>query len=380
MKKICVLTGTRAEYGLLYHTIKAIEKSEKLELRLIVTGSHLSPAHGMTVNEIKKDGLKIDFEIDMLLNSANKSAIAKSMGLLIIQLSNCFEALNPDMLLILGDRYEILAAASCAVAMNIPIAHMSGGEITEGAIDEQIRHAVTKMAHIHFVHTEEFKRNVLGLGEQEFRIFNVGDPSVENIKKYKFMGKRSVEEELGIDIRGKLFLVTYHPVTLMDSNTEEQMSNILRALDSFDGTFIFTGANADFDGAKINEMIKAYACGRDGSYFFQSLGHMYMNICKYADVMAGNSSSGIVESVSFNLPVVNIGDRQKGRLRHDNIIDVDYSTENIIGAINMALFDEGFKNSIKHIKSAYGDGNTSSLIVNLLENLEINEAFLVKSL
>lgn len=380
MKKICVITGSRAEYGLLYPVIRAIDNSPKLTLQLVVTGSHLDAKHGLTVNEIKKDNIKIDFEIDMLLDSVKKSAPAKSMGLLMIQLSQCFEILKPDILLILGDRYEILTAAACAVAMNIPIAHIHGGESTEGAIDEQIRHAITKMAHIHFATTDVYKSNILRMGEQAFRVFQVGAPVMENIKNYRFLPKTQLEAELVLRINAPLFIITYHPVTLMDSGTEEQVQNMLEALSNFEGTFIFTGANADFGGDKINDMIKNHVEKKPNCRFYQSLGRLYLDVCKHADVMVGNSSSGIIEAPCLKLPVVNIGDRQKGRLRHINVIDTNYDANSITDGIKKALTDVPFKSAVKDMENLYGDGRTSEKIVDVLERVEINQQLMFKSL
>ncbi len=380
MKKICVVTGTRAEYSLLYHTIKAIEQSAEIHLQLIVTGSHLSVKHGLTVNAIKKDNVYIDYEIDMLMDSENKSSIPKSIGLLMIQLSQCFDALKPDIVLILGDRYELLAIASCAVTMNIPIAHLHGGEITEGAIDEQIRHAITKMAHLHFATTELHKNNILKMGEQAFRVFNVGAPVVENINNFIFLSREELEKELKIKIKRLLFIITYHPITIIDFDIEKQIDHLLLALGRFEGTFIFTGSNADFGGNIINRRLQQYAKEREDSFFFESLGSLYLNVCKHADVMVGNSSSGIIEAPCFKLPVVNIGNRQKGRLRHSNIIDVGYDSEQIGKGIDKALCDRAFRNQLKKMNNLYGDGTTSKKIIEILKKIELDEEFVLKKL
>jgi len=380
MLKVCVLTGTRAEYGLLYHTIKAIDQSPLLQLQLIVTGSHLSPGRGHTVDAIIKDKIKIDYKIDMLIESAQKSAIPKSMGLLMIQLAAAFDDLRPDIVLILGDRYETLVFASCATALNVPIAHMHGGEASEGAIDEQIRHAITKMAHIHFTSTDIYMKNVLRMGEQPFRVYNVGAPVVENIRKHNFLPRGRLEEKLGLSLAGPVFVVTYHPVTLNDRDTDGQAANLLNALGKFGGTFIFTGANADHGGSGINELIKTYIKNKDNCYFFDSLGYLYMDVCKHADIMVGNSSSGIIEAPCFKLPVVNIGERQKGRLRHPNIIDAGYGEADIIQGINKALYDECFKSGLTRMELLYGNGTTSSQIIKVLEGLVIDDKFMLKSL
>jgi len=358
--------------------MKAVEKSANLELQLIVTGSHLSYNHEHTVDIIKKDGFNIDEEINILVDSDNKSGIATSMGLLMIQLAGTFARLQPDMLLILGDRYEILASASTAVAMNIPIAHIHGGESTEGAIDEQIRHAITKMAHLHFAATETYKNNILKMGEQSFRVFNVGAAIMENIKKRNFMGKDELEKHLGFTIKYPFFIITYHPVTLIE-NQKQQIENLLEALDTFEGTLLFTASNADYGGDEINKLIEEYASSRNDSYFIKSLNHLYLDVLKHADVMVGNSSSGIVEAPCFGLPVVNVGDRQKGRLRSKNIIDVGYDRKSIKEGIEMALNKE-FISDIGNMQNLYGDGKTSEKIVSVLSKTVVSEEFIFKKL
>ena len=381
MRKILVVTGTRAEYGLLYWTMKRIVGDNELQLQLIVTGNHLVPEYGYTVEAIRKDGFKIDEEIDMLVNSNKKSGIAKSMGLELIQMAQAFDRLKPDLLLILGDRYETFIAATCAMIMNIPIAHMNGGESTEGAIDEQIRHAITKMAHIHFPGTEYYKKRIIKMGEEPWRVFNVGEAGIENIKRLKFMSKQEMEKELSIKFNKKMFLITYHPVTLDVDNIEEQIDNLLKAISRFNAIYIFTYPNADFGSKIIINKIENFSKKNDNANIFYNLGQKkYLSLLNYIDVMVGNSSSGIIESPLFKLPVVNVGDRQKGRIKNKNIIDTGYSEMDIYNGIYKALYDEKFKYDLEHMKNIYGDGTTSEQIVYILKSINLNKKLIGKRL
>ncbi|GAA0082223.1 MULTISPECIES: UDP-N-acetylglucosamine 2-epimerase [Clostridium] len=381
MRKILVVTGTRAEYGLLYWTMKEIKKDKDLQLQLIVTGNHLIREYGYTVGQIKKDGFKIDEEIDMIIDSEKKSSVLKSMGIEMIQMAQAFDRLKPDILLILGDRYETFIAATCAMMMNIPIAHMNGGESTEGAVDEQIRHAITKMAHIHFPGAAYYKERIIKMGEEPWRVFNVGQAGIENIKKLKLLGKEQLEKELNINFTKKVFLITYHPVTLQLKNTKGQIDNLLKAISNFDAQYIFTYPNADFGSKIIIDKINDFVKDHKEAKIYYSLGQKrYLNLLKYADIMIGNSSSGIIESPIFKIPVVNIGDRQKGRVRNKNIIDTDYSENEITNAISKVLKDEKFKENLNSIDNIYGNGNTSKQIVEILKSIAINKKLLSKRL
>ena len=381
MKKVLVVTGTRAEYGLLYWTMKQIQSSNKLELQIVVTGNHLVSDYGYTVEQIKKDGFGISEEIDMIINSEKKSSIVKSMGIEMIQMSQCFERLKPDILLILGDRYETFVAATCAMMMNVPIAHMNGGESTEGAIDEQIRHAITKMAHIHFPGAEYYKERIIKMGEEPWRVFNVGQAGIENIKRLKLMTKEELEKDLRIDFNKKVFLITYHPVTLELESINKQVENLLVVLEKFDAQLIFTYPNADFGNKIIVDKINRFVNTHNNACIYYSLGQVrYLSLMKYANVIIGNSSSGILEAPYFKIPVVNIGDRQKGRLRSKNIIDVGYAKMDIENGINKVLFDEKFKEGLKYIDNLYGEGETSTKITKILEEINDNKKLLLKKL
>lgn len=381
MKKILVVTGTRAEYGLLYWTMKKIENSKDLKLQLIVTGNHLIREYGYTVDQIEKDGFKIDEEIDMIVSSEKKSGIVKSMGLEMIQLANCFEKLKPDILLILGDRYETFVAATCAMMMNIPIAHMNGGESTEGAVDEQIRHAITKMSHIHFPGAEYYKERIIKMGEEPWRVHNVGQAGIENIKKLKLLEKEELQNEMNIIFDRPIFLITYHPVTLEIDTTENQINNLIYSIKKFDAMFIFTYPNADFGSKIIIDKINNFVKQNANAYIYHSLGQKkYLSLLNYVDVMIGNSSSGIIEAPIFKIPVINIGDRQKGRLRSSNIIDVQNSKEEIIDAINKALNNKDFKHKLESVQNLYGDGTTSEQIVEIFKSIKIDRKLLSKRL
>ncbi|TGA97409.1 UDP-N-acetylglucosamine 2-epimerase (hydrolyzing) [Sporolactobacillus shoreae] len=381
MRKILVVTGTRAEYGLLYWTMKRISEDGELKLQLIVTGNHLVPEYGYTVETIKKDGFVIDEEIDMLVNSPQKSSIPKSMGLELIQMAQSFDRLKPDLLLILGDRYETFVAATCAMMMNVPIAHMNGGESTEGAVDEQIRHAITKMAHIHFPGSEYYKNVILKLGEESWRVHNVGEAGIENIKKVKLLTKQNLEKELGIHFNKPIFLITYHPVTLEAESTEVQIVNLLTAIKQFDAEYVITYPNADFGNEIIINKIKQFAGENKNTHVYKNLGQKrYLSMMKYSSVVIGNSSSGIIESPVFKTPCVNIGNRQKGRIKNINIIDTGYAEEEIYKGIYQAIYDGNYRRNLENLVNVYGDGTTSNKIIHILKGITIDKTLLLKKL
>lgn len=380
MRRIAVVTGTRAEYGLLKNTLVEIKKSINLKLHLIVTGAHLSEEYGYTVREIEEDGFDIEERIPILLKNSNKDGISKEMGLLMIQLSQTFERLKPDILLILGDRYEIFAAASVAMVMNIPIAHISGGEITEGAIDEQIRHSITKMSHIHFPGAEIYAENIMNMGEETWRVFNVGDPGIENIKLTNFLSQKELEAELNVHVDKDTLLVTYHPVTLEREILPYQIDNLISALDKVNKNMIITYPNADNGGDFIIKRLEEFSRINPKANLFKNLGVLrYLSVMRLCGAVIGNSSSALVEAPYLKIPVVNIGNRQKGRMMAENIISCGNECEEIINAINISLSNE-FNQKVRHVKSLYGEGNTSEEIVKVLEKIEINEALLKKKL
>ncbi len=366
-RKICVITGTRADYGLFYPILKKIQSSKDLELRLIVSTMHLSSEFGLTVEQIEKDGFKIDAKIENLLSSDTKSAIAKSTGLATILLSDAFTRLDPDVVLILGDRYETLANATTAMLMNIPIAHIHGGEITEGAVDEQIRHAITKMSYLHFTSTNEYRKRVIQMGENPERVFNSGAPGIDNIVNFDFLSKEELEEDLAWNFGDKSALFTYHPVTLSDGDVYEDIEKIFSALSKSDLNILFSYANADENGRIINQKIEKFCQANLSKYkVVKSLGQLrYLSAMKYADLLIGNTSSGIIEAASFQKAVVNIGDRQKGRLQSGNVIDCD------IDSISSVIF-KALTSDFKHIHNIYGTGCASDMIVKVLKENELS--------
>lgn len=379
-KNIVVFTDNRAEYGALKNVMMRIRDSEKLELYIIATGAHLLNKYGYTLEEIERDGFSIYERIPIQDDLDQETRIPKEMGNLMLRLSDIFAKAKPDILLLIGDRYEALAAASTAVGMHIPIAHISGGESTEGAIDEQIRHAITKMAHIHFPGASVYADNIKRMGEEAWRVFDVGDPGIENIKSVTIMEKTDLEAELKVKVDKETLLVTYHPVTLETAELAWQMDNLIEALRSYNGTIVITYPNSDEGNELIIRKWKEFAQGRENVCLVQSLGSIrYLSVMSYCGAVVGNSSSAIVEAPYLKIPVVNIGNRQKGRLMAESIICCGYRHQDIETAIVKALSPE-FAKIVCQSKSLYGEGNTSKEIVEILENIEIDDKLLMKKL
>ena len=372
-RKICVVTGPRAEYGLLYWLMKEIQEDKDLELQLIVTGMHLSPEFGLTYKEIEKD-FKIDKKIEMLLSSDTAVGISKSMGLAQISFAEAYDELCPDILVILGDRYEIFSAVSSAMCARIPIAHLHGGETTEGAFDESIRHSITKMSHLHFTATDEYKNRVIQLGEQPDKVFNVGGLGIDNIKKLKLLSRKEFEESIDFKLNKKNILVTFHPVTLEDSTASAQFKNILDALDELkDTNIIFTKANSDTDGRIINSMIDEYVQNnRDKSVGFTSLGQLrYLSALQYIDAMVGNSSSGLIEAPTFKVATINIGDRQKGRIMADSVINCSSDIVSMRNAL-AKLYSSEFNKVLSNVCNPYGNGGASKKIKDAIKKVSLD--------
>lgn len=349
MKKICIVTGSRAEYGLLKPLITKISEDRDLILQLVVTGMHLSPEFGLTYKEIIKDGFRITEKVEILLSSDTEIGISKSIGLAMISFSEVFQKINPDLLIILGDRYEIFAVAAVAMIARIPIAHLHGGETTEGVIDEAIRHSITKMSYLHFTSNEIYRNRVIQLGEDPSRVFNVGAIVEDSIRTIKFIQKSQLEKDLGIKFDKKMALLTFHPATLESNSSEKQFKNILEALNDFnDLKVIFTKANSDTNGRIINNMIDKYVSNNPQKCVaFTSLGQLrYLSTMLYCDVVIGNSSSGIIEAPILKKSTVNIGDRQKGRIQAESIINCNPVKDEMIKAIKKALSKE-FVESLK---------------------------------
>ncbi len=372
MKKICVITATRAEYGLLYWLMKEIENDNELELQLIVTGMHLSPEFGMTVKEIDKE-FKVNKKIEILLSSDSKIGISKSMGLAQISFAEAFDELKPDFVVVLGDRFELIPIVSTAVVFNIPVVHLHGGEATEGLIDEYFRHAVTKMSYLHFTSTEEYRKRVIQMGEEPNRVFNVGAFGLENIYRLNLLSKNELEKELKIKFKEKNILVTYHPETLNVENIRKDFNEVLKALNEFDGMIVFTKANADTGGRVINEMIENFVKTKQSAYLFDSLGQLkYLSLLQYVDIVLGNSSSGIIEVPSFKKATINIGNRQDGRVRAKSVIDVEANKDDILNAIRLVYTDE-FQKKLKDIKNPYQkEKYPSKKVVEKLKQIQPN--------
>lgn len=380
-KKICIFTGTRAEYGLLCPLMNEIKKENTLELQTIVTGAHLSPEFGLTYHEIEKDGIHIDEKIEMLLSSDTPVGITKSMGVELIGMADALERLKPDILVVLGDRYEAFIAATAAMTAKIPIAHISGGDSTEGLLDEAIRHSITKMSLLHFPSTEVYKRRIVQLGENPDRVFNVGALGLDNIKKLKLLSRQDFETSADFKLREINFLVTYHPVTLSKISAEVTFQNLLDALDLYpEAGIIFTQSNADSNGRIIFKMLEDYVShNKTRTKLFKTMGQIrYLSAIQYVDAVIGNSSSGILEVPAFYKPTVNIGVRQQGRIMPPSVICCDEDTKSIKFAVETALSEE-FKSSIKNQSNPYWNGGAAEKIVEVLKNYNLSKDCLMKS-
>lgn len=366
-RKICVVTGTRAEYGLLRWVMQGIQDSDVLDLQLIVTGMHLSPEFGLTVQEIESDGFHIDRKVEMLLSSDTPVGITKSMGLAMIGFADALAELQPDLLLVLGDRFETFAAASAALIARIPIAHCHGGELTEGAFDDALRHSITKMAHLHFAAAEEYRQRVIQMGEHPDRVFLVGGLGVDAIKRTKLLSREELEASLDFKLGPRNLLITFHPVTLEHNTSAQQMSELLAALDELKDThLIFTMPNADTDGRVLIRMVEDFCASRPHAKAFTSLGQLrYFSCIHYCNGVVGNSSSGLAEVPSFSKGTVNIGDRQKGRLRAESVIDCEPERRAIATAIRR-MWEPEFCMKVGSSENLYGDGRASDYIISLI--------------
>jgi len=372
-RKICVITGTRAEYGLLRWVMEGIHKEETLTLQIIATGMHLSPEFGLTFKNIEKDGFKIDRKIEMLTSSDTSVGIAKSMGLGLIGFADALNDLKPDLIVVLGDRFEIFAAVSAAMVARIPIAHIHGGEATEGLIDEAIRHSLTKMSHLHFVAAKEYQSRVIQLGEQPENVFLVGGVGIDNIKRINFLQKNELEECLGLKLGKKSLLITFHPVTLESKTAVEQMEELLAAVEALKDTLlIFTLPNADTDGRKLITLIHEFVAQHTNAHAYTSLGQIrYLSCIKYVDGIVGNSSSGLLEVPSFKKGTINIGERQRGRLQASSVINCEPTRKSITKALQK-LYSHEFQVSLENTVNPYGEGGASEKIVSTVKSVAID--------
>lgn len=373
IEKICVVTGSRAEYGLLYWLLKKIEADNNFDLQLIVTGMHLSSDFGLTYKEIEKD-FKIKKKIDIHLSSDNSVGISKSMGMAQALFAKAYNQLKPEIVIVLGDRYEIFSASIAAMIAKIPIAHIHGGEITQGSWDDCIRHSISKMAHLHFTATEEYRNRVIQLGEEPSRVFTVGGMGVENIKRLKLLGKNEFEKSIKFKLNKKNILIAFHPVTLENNTSKKQFKELLNAINELaDTNVIFTKANSDLNGKVINNMIDHYTKNNpEKSIGITSLGQVrYLSALRHVDLILGNSSSGLLEAPSFNIGTINIGDRQKGRIKAKSVINCLPKKEKILKAIDK-IYSSRFQKSLKLSKNPYDKGFPSKIIYKVLKNYKID--------
>jgi GDP/UDP-N,N'-diacetylbacillosamine 2-epimerase (hydrolysing) len=352
--------------------MKEIESDKELQLQLIVTGMHLSPEFGLTYQEIEKD-FKIDKKIEMLLSSDTSVGISKSMGLAQISFSESYENLQPNLIVVLGDRYEIFSAVSAGMIARIPIAHLHGGEATEGSIDESIRHSITKMSQLHFTSAKEYRNRVIQLGEHPDRVFSVGGLGIDNIKKLKLLTKGNFEQAIGFSLNKKNILVTFHPVTLEKSTAKTQFQELLDSINELkDTNIIFTKANSDTDGRVINSMIGSYVSTHDNTIAFTSMGQLnYLSALQFMDAVIGNSSSGLLEAPSFKIATIDIGDRQKGRIKADSTISCLPKKKDIDSALKK-MYSEDFQNIVNNVKNPYGDGGASEKIASIIKSIDLD--------
>ncbi|UCE51522.1 MAG: UDP-N-acetylglucosamine 2-epimerase (hydrolyzing) [Desulfobacterales bacterium] len=378
MRKIGVITVARSDYGIYFPVLSSIQRDAQLDLCLIVSGMHLSPEFGLTVQDIENDKFPIAAKVDMLLSSDRPVGISKSMGLGIIGFAEAYDRILPDILLVLGDRFEMMAATLAALPFKIPVAHIHGGELSEGAFDDALRHAMTKLSHLHFVATDEYARRVLQLGEQAWRITVTGAPGLDNLDTVRLLNSEEFEKKYNILIDQPPLLVTFHPVTLEFEQTRWQTGELLAALDQFERPIIFTLPNADTKSREIIQMITDFVGRKKLRWKFDNLGTQgYFSLMALSAAMVGNSSSGIVEAPSFELPVVNIGRRQQGRTRAANVIDVGYQREKISHAIKKAISPE-FNKKLRGMRNPYRSGNASKKIVQRLKEVDLSENLIVK--
>lgn len=375
MKKICIVTATRAEYGLLKPLMHKLQESDEFELQIVATGAHLSPEFGLTYRFIEADGFTIEDKVEMLLSSDTPTGIVKSMGLAQIGFADIFNRLSPDAIIILGDRYEMLSIASAAAIFTIPIIHLHGGEITEGAYDDAIRHAISKLSAVHFTSTEEYRQRLIQMGEQPTQVHNVGAIGLDNIVDLPLLSREELENSLGITFKKYNYQVTFHPETLSDISSEEQFDILLQAIrQQKDSYFIFTKANADTNGRIINQMIDQFVAENNTiSSAYSSLGSLrFLSTVKICDAIVGNSSSGIIEAPSLGTATINIGGRQRGRTQANSVVNCQVDLEEILETFQK-ITDSTFKRSLKRIQNPYGQGGTSDKIVQALSLVDFKD-------
>lgn len=378
MRTLGVVTVARSDYGIYLPVLRKIQADTELRLQLIVSGQHLAPEFGLTADAIEADGFEIAERVEMLLASDTPEAVAKSIGLGLIGFAQTYARSRPDILLVLGDRFEMYAAALAALPFKIPVAHIHGGELTEGAIDDALRHSMTKLSHLHFAATDEYARRIVQMGEESWRVVMSGAPSLDNLQAIKLSGISELEAKHGLKLSEPPLLVTFHPVTLEYEQTEQQVEELLAALQASEMPVLFTLPNADTGGRIIMRMIREYVETHASAQMVDNLGtQSYFSLMAIAAAMVGNSSSGIIEAASFKLPVVNIGTRQKGRVRGSNVIDVGYRREEITEGIRKAC-DADFRASLSQLINPYGDGTAADKIIARLKEVALDERLLIK--
>jgi len=379
VRAIGVVTVARSDYGIYLPVLRKIQADPDLQLYLIVAGMHLSPEFGLTVEAIEADGFEIGERVEMLLSSDTPEGIAKSIGLGTIGFAQAYARFRPDILVVLGDRFEMYAAVLAALPFKIPVAHIHGGEITQGAIDDALRHSTTKLSHLHFVSTQEYARRVIQMGEEPWRVTVSGAPSLDNLHVIKLLTREELAARLGLHFDESPFLlVTFHSVTLEYEQTEWQVTELVAALEACELSVVFTMPNADTSGRTIARMIEEFVATHSSAQVVDNLGTQgYFSMMALATAMVGNSSSGIVEAASFELPVVNVGSRQRGRVRGANVIDVDYERTSILEGLQKAL-EPGFRASLRGIHNPYDSGGASERIVEVLEQVRLDDRLVMK--
>lgn len=378
MRRICVVTTSRADYGIYRPVLREIKERPSLDLCLVVSGSHLSPNFGLTVRDIQRDGYDTSERVEMLLSSDTPEGAAKSMGVAMIGFADVYRRTCPDLLLVLGDRFEMHAAATASLPFNIPLAHVHGGELTEGAIDDAVRHSITKMSHLHFTATEQYANRIKQMGEEPWRITVSGAPSLDNLRDFKPLDDAELARLFQLTLEQTFLLVTYHPVTRENDGDLAQMEEMLAALSKFDRPMVFTYPNADPGSRGLIKRLEEYAVSSARARVVVNLGTQgYFTLMQRAAAMVGNSSSGIIEAASFRLPVVNIGSRQSGRLRPANVIDVGASKAEIEAGLKRAL-DPAFRNSLGSLENPYGDGQAAKRIVDRIQSIDLDQRLLQK--
>lgn len=376
-RKIAVVTTSRADYSHLYWPLRDLAAHSNVDLRLIVLGSHLSPEFGNTVREIEKDGFRIDAKIECLLSSDTDVGMAKTIGLATLSLADTLGAMRPDLLLLIADRYEMLAPAAVALALRIAVAHIEGGEISQGAIDDAVRNAITKMAHIHFTSTQLARQRVVSMGEEAWRVHRAGAPSLDHLRRQKLFTGEELEARLHLDLSHPTILVAYHPVTIA-RDTVREADAVFAALRKTEGQIVFCYPNADAGSRNLMERAKAFCAERGSGRIFTNLDPLtYWSLLAQVDLLLGNSSSGIMEAASFALPVVNIGIRQQGRERARNVIDTDANEQAIVQAIGQAT-DPEFREALQGMENPYGNGHAAETIVRVLTGVPLSERLLMK--